>query len=291
MRYGLHVVHFGPCADPRALVSLAVDAEAAGWDGFFLWDHLLMRWPADVADPWIALAAIAARTTRLRIGTMVTPLARRRPWKVARETVTLDHLSGGRLTLGVGLGTHPEEFEDFGEPAGLKRRAAMLDEALAVLAGLWSGAPFTHEGAHYRVKAARFTPTPVQQPRIPVWVAGKWPNRAPFRRAARWDGVYPLGQGMDFNEKLAPAQIREIVAYIMAHREDDAPFDVAHEGATQGGGAAQDRDLVAPYAEAGATWWLEDINPWRFGWRGVGDWPPDTLKVMRDRVAAGPPRV
>ncbi len=291
MRYGLHIVHFGPCADPRTLVSLARDAEAAGWDGFFLWDHLVMWWQADVADPWIALAAIAASTSRIRIGPMVTPLARRRPWKLARETVTLDRLSGGRLILGVGLGTHAEEFEHFGEPAGLTHRAAMLDEALAVLASLWSGAPFSFEGEHYHVKDAHFTPSPLQKPRIPIWVAGKWPNKPPFRRAARWDGAYPLGRGMSFNEKLSPAQIREIVAYIRAHRESDAPFDVAHEGATQGGGAAQDVGLVAPYAEAGATWWLEDLNPWRFGWSGAGDWPPGVLEAMRARVLAGPPRI
>ncbi|MCZ7544028.1 MAG: LLM class flavin-dependent oxidoreductase [Anaerolineae bacterium] len=288
MQYGVYVPPFGAYAEPGTLVSLARDAEAAGWDGFFIWDHIAMWFSKTppVLDAWVTLAAIAVVTGRIRIGPLVTPLARRRPWKLARECVTLDHLSGGRLTLGVGLGEGPNEFDDLGEEADPKVRAAMLDEGLSVLTGLWTGAPFSYAGVHYRVEGAHFTPPPVQQPRIPIWVAGFWPGRAPFRRAARWDGVYPLLRG-DVPYDISPDTYREIVAYIAAHRESDAPFDVVHSnGGDPQDAPTRDLDRVAEYADAGVTWWLEQVNPWRFGWQGAGPWP---LEAMRDCVLAGPP--
>ncbi len=288
MNYGIDIPLYGPYADSRALIRLARDAEAAGWDGFFTWDDVATGGGQPLADPWIALAAIAVSTTRIRLGPMVTPLARRRPWKLARETVTLDRLSGGRLILGVGLGDDAAQFENLGEPSGLKVRAAMLDEALAVLVGLWSGAPFSFEGEHYRVKDARFTPAPMQLPRIPLWVAGRWPNKPPFRRAARWDGVFPIGRDLGLDAMLTPAQMQDVLTYTLSHRQSDAPFDMAHAGITPGRERARDGEVVAQYAEVGVTWWLEQINPWAFGWRGQGDWP---LEAMRARVRAGPPRL
>jgi len=187
MRFALYVEITGLLGYPQTLARLAREAEAAGWDGFFIWDIFGgdSAAPAPVVDPWIALAAIAATTERIRFGTMVTPLPRRRPWKLAREAVSLDHLSGGRLILGVGIGAMPEEFARFGDEPDPRKRAEMLDEGLEVLTGLWSGEPFSFHGRYYWVEEATLLPRPVQQPRIPIWVAGIWPHKPPFRRAAR----------------------------------------------------------------------------------------------------------
>src|SRR5688500_2563825 len=192
MRFGLHVPNF---AAPEELVELGVTAERAGWDGMFLWDHLYggPAFVVPMADPWVVLGALAVRTSTLRLGTSITPLARRRPQKVARESVTVDHLSNGRMVLGVGLGNPPEEYTAFGEPSAPETLAAKLDEALEVVVGLWSGEPFDHDGAEYTVEGAQFRPPPVQQPRIPVWAACVVPHRAPLVRAARWDGVVLAG--------------------------------------------------------------------------------------------------
>jgi probable F420-dependent oxidoreductase len=284
VNFALYMPPFGDFADPRTLVDLARVAEASGWDGFFLWDHVALDWAGTLVDPWIALAAVAAATERIRLGPLVTPLPRRRPWVVARQAVSLDHLSQGRSVLGVGLGILPEEFENLGEEGDLKARAAMLDEGLEVLAGLWRGEPFSYEGKHYRIHDAHFLPRPLQEPRIPIWVAGLWPARAPFRRAARWDGVFPLNQA-DLMQDLLPHQVREIAAYLREVRSSDEPFEILHRGSTSGEDRAQDLESVAAYAEAGATWWLENIHPWRFGWQGQGAWP---LDAVREYILAGP---
>jgi alkanesulfonate monooxygenase SsuD/methylene tetrahydromethanopterin reductase-like flavin-dependent oxidoreductase (luciferase family) len=192
MKFALDVSTADTYADPRLLADLAAEAEEAGWDGFFVWDAVFARPPqVPMANPWVALSAIATQTRRIRIGAMVTPLARRRPWQVARETVSLDHLSKGRLIFGVGLGYQALDFEAFGEEADPKVRGEKLDEGLEVLARLWTGNPVTFQGKHYQVKDVKFLPKPLQTPRIPIWVAGYWPNRRPFRRAAQWEGVLP----------------------------------------------------------------------------------------------------
>ena len=223
MRYALSVPNFGDFADPHVTIGLARDAEAAGWDAFFLWDHLLASNGNVVADPWTLLAAIAVSTERIRLGTMVTPLPRRRPWQVVRQIVTLDHLSGGRATLGVGLGFPPkEEFELFGESGDARVRAELLDEALDVAAGLMSGGPFSYDGRHFRLDGVEFAPRPVQSPRVPIWVAGAWPARPPFRRAARYDGVVPIAKDANGEEILIDVPtMREVVAYTDEHRTDD----------------------------------------------------------------------
>ena len=283
MNFGIDVPNHGPYSDPRWLVELAYEAEAAGWDGFFIWDHLV-RWNdrrIPVADPWIALAAIAVKTERIRLGPMVTPLARRRPWKLARETVTLDHLSGGRLILGIGLGARSTaEFKTFGDEGEPKARAAMLDEGLEVLTGLWSGEAFSYRGAYYQMEETQFRPSPVQSPRIPIWVAGTWPNKRPFRRGARWDGAFPLGVGQGQLDMMPPNVIKEAVVYLMEHRTDDAPFDIVHSGITPGKSKTDDAEIVAPYAELGVTWWLENINPER-----------GSYHKMRHRIRFGPPKI
>lgn len=280
MHYGLSLPNIGAYADARLLATLAQEAEAAGWDGFFIWDSLLVdpNRPLPVVDPWVALAAIAMTTRRIRLGPMVTPLARRRPWKLARETATLDHLSGGRLILGVGLGDPAEaEFGQFGEPTDARLRAQRLDEGLAVLTGLWSGQPFQYQGAHYQVRPAVFLPAPLQSPRIPIWAGGWWPNRAPMRRAARWDGVFPGKLGPAGVDQLTPDELRAILAYIQAHRTSDDPFDAVIAGITPGDGRGA--AVVAPYAAAGLTWWLERLDDER-----------GPIDAMRVRLRQGPPR-
>ena len=292
MYYSINTPNFGDYSDPRTLAELAHDAEEAGWDGFFIWDHILIDpHGLPMSDPWVTLAAIAMSTQRIRIGTMVTPLSRRRPWKLAREAVSIDHLSGGRLILGIGLGDPvDEEFGWFGEETDAKVRAKRLDEALDVLVGLWSGKPFSHSGEYYQLKEMTFLPTPVQSPRIPIWVGGWWPHKPPFRRAARWDGMFTLQGDKDgMFVPLTPDDLREVIAYTKTYRTSNAPFEVTLAGETPGDDKARGAEIVAPYIEAGLTWWTEDINPWRFGWKGErGTWP---IEQIRSRILAGPPKV
>jgi alkanesulfonate monooxygenase SsuD/methylene tetrahydromethanopterin reductase-like flavin-dependent oxidoreductase (luciferase family) len=289
MYYGLHLPNFGPYADVQLLCELAQEAEAAGWDGFFLWDQVarttLAPTVAPLADVWIALTAIALQTRRLRLGPLVTPLPRRRPWHLARETVTLDHLCGGRLVLGVGLGGGYFDFEALGEVSDLKVLGAMLDEGLQIVSALWSGQPFHFEGEYYHIREAQFLPPPLQQPRIPVWVAGMWPLKAPLRRAVQWDGFIPIGRDLALTEMLPPATMGEIVTEIRRRRRVEEPFEVVHFGLTSGEDLAADRTLVAAYAHVGVTWWVENIVPERWGsWE---QWP---LEAMRRRIRQGPPR-
>jgi alkanesulfonate monooxygenase SsuD/methylene tetrahydromethanopterin reductase-like flavin-dependent oxidoreductase (luciferase family) len=249
MRSGLFLPLFDELADPAMVARLSAEAEEAGWHGVFVWDQVRWGEPvAGVADPQVTLAAIATATERIRFGPMVTPLARRRPVKVARETATLDRLSGGRLTLGVGLGSDRfgSEFSITGEELDDRRRARMLDESLEILAAAWSGAPVHHRGEHYTVDGMRFLPRPVQRPGVPVWVAGYSGNAKPLRRAARYQGFFPVN--LDH-----PDQLAEIVADLTALRRTDGttdprPYDIVVE-------LEPGRD-PAPYVEAGATWWL-----------------------------------
>jgi hypothetical protein len=288
MLYGVNLPAFGDFGDPRTLAELAREAEAAGWDGFFIWDHMIFD-PSfhPMVDPWVGLSAVALSTTRLRIGTMLTPLPRRRPWKVARETVSLDRLSDGRLTLGVGIGDPVQwEFGFFGEATDAKVRAAQLDEGLEILQGLWSGEPYSFQGAHYHLDEVRFLPRPVQQ-RIPIWVGGWWPNKPPFRRAARFDGVIP-GK---LNGTLTPDEWRAIITYIGEQRPSSAPFDYVHSGPSSGVDHAADTALVASYAEVGVNWWIENIDPWRFGQSWEEPWTPEGSAQMRERIRQGPPRL
>lgn len=254
MRSGLFLPLFDALADPGVVARLCAEAEEAGWHGVFVWDNLSYVEPVvEVADPWITLAAIATATERMRLGPMVTPLARRRPAKIARETATLDRLSGGRLTLGVGLGSDEfaGEWSMTGEELDDRRRASMLDESLEILAGAWSGEPVHHRGDHYTVDGIRFLPRPIQRPGVPVWVAGYYGKPRPLRRAARYQGFFPLG--VDH-----PEQLGEIVADLAARRREaglDAaePYDVVI--------ALEPGEDPAPYASAGATWWLVSF-PW-----------------------------
>jgi alkanesulfonate monooxygenase SsuD/methylene tetrahydromethanopterin reductase-like flavin-dependent oxidoreductase (luciferase family) len=251
MRSGLFLPPFDGLADPAVVARLAAEAEQAGWHGVFVWDHVRWREPVvEVADPWIVLAAVATATERVRLGPMVTPLARRRPVKVARETATLDRLSGGRLTLGVGLGNDRSgELSITGEELDDRRRAGMLDESLEILAAAWSGERVRHRGEHYTVTGMRFLPRPVQRPGVPVWVAGFPGNPRPLRRAVRHNGFFPVN--LDH-----PDQLAEVVAELVALREQAGsdggePFDVV--------AALPPGADPAPYAAAGGTWWLVEF--------------------------------
>ena len=290
MRFGIYCPNFGSFGDPRVVGEFAQEAEQAGWDGLFLWDHISRAFETPVADPWISLAAASMMTSRIKLGALVTPMPRRRPWKLARETTTLDHLCDGRLVLGVGIGSSggkDVEWASFGEELDLRTRAAMLDEGLEVLTRLWSGERFDFDGAHYQVRGAQFLPTPVQTPRIPIWVAGYWPNTRPFERAAKWDGVFPLFRpGGESGDDVQ--QLRDCIRYVQDQRGNDE-FDVVHLAApTPGNQPERAREIVEPYAEAGATWWLERFTPDEFGAKWTGPWP---YEAMLERLSAGPPPV
>jgi alkanesulfonate monooxygenase SsuD/methylene tetrahydromethanopterin reductase-like flavin-dependent oxidoreductase (luciferase family) len=273
MRYGVTLPAFSEWSDPRTVMEIATNAEAAGWDGFFLWDHVTWN-PAwggtpPMADPWMCLAAAATATSRVIIGPIVTPLPRRRTQIVAREIVTLDHLSAGRALLGVGLG-EAFEYEAFGE--SLHDGGARLDEALIVLTALLSGDAVDFVGAHLVVHSPPALPRPVNGT-IPIWVGGQWPNRAPFRRAAHYDGAVPRKRGQERGEVFTVADLEAIRGVI--GRDDD--FDYVMSGLTA---SPDDTDQIRAWKAAGATWWLEAIYP--FG---------GAAEKMRDRVRAGPPAV
>jgi alkanesulfonate monooxygenase SsuD/methylene tetrahydromethanopterin reductase-like flavin-dependent oxidoreductase (luciferase family) len=272
LRYGFVI----PKGSPRVVSELAREVEKAGWDGAFYWDGIFVG-DLETYDPWVVMAAMAMRTERVRIGAVLTPPARRRPWKLARETVALDHLSGGRLVLPVGLGALDDGgFSKVGEPTDKKVRARLLDESLEILTGLWSGEPFSYEGDHYRLEEMTFLPSPVQRPRIPVWVVGAWPSRRSMGRALRYDGVLVAAVG---NSSVTPETIREISEYAEKNRAGTGPFDIIWEGQTPGEDPERAASIVLPYAEAGATWWIE--SPWS---------PPNEPDDLRVRIKQGPPR-
>jgi len=265
MRFAVDVPNFGDFADPGVFADLARRAEGAGWDGLFVWDHVTHRKELlrTIADPWVLLTAAALATRTIRLGTMVTPVARRRVSKLAREVTTLDRLTGGRMILGVGLGSPvKDEFGTFGETTDARELAVRLDEGLEALHLLWSGQPVTFHGQHVVVDDVVFVPTPVQRPRVPVWVGGRWPARPPMRRAARWDGAVPILEPRDNGKPRQPdaATVREIHAFLADCRTeaglDAEPFDLVMSGTSPADpGAAA--DLVGPLEQAGATWWNE----------------------------------
>lgn len=287
MQYGIVLPTMGPGGDARTVAELAHDAEEAGWDGVFIWDCMSIKRynPRDEVtyDSWIVMAAIAMRTERVHFGPMITPLSRRRPWKVARETVTLDHLSNGRMILPVGLGTLDDGgFAKVGEKTDRKQRAQILDESLDILTGLWSGKPFSYDGEHYHIQEMTFTPPPVQAPRIPIWVVGAWPRMKSMRRTLRYDGVIPALMKEDGSfDNMTPADISALQSYIAEQHTAQTPFDIVYEGETPADDSERAIAIVRPYIEAGITWWLESV------WA-----TPETqggVEGMRTRIRQGPP--
>jgi alkanesulfonate monooxygenase SsuD/methylene tetrahydromethanopterin reductase-like flavin-dependent oxidoreductase (luciferase family) len=264
MRFGVTLPNVGMYGDARMLGEIASAAESAGWDGVFVWDTL--HYDADenpVCDAWIALAAMAMRTERIKLGTMVAAPTRRRPWKVARETATLDHLSHGRFIFGVGAGDgNDRAFTHFGEERDVKERAKILDESLAVLQGLWSGRPFSYSGEHYRVEEITFLPPPIQTPRIPIWIAGMWPRIGPMTRASHFDGVTAFTKRDDGTSgDLTPAEIQQLKRFMEEHHTAPTSFDIV-TGARVFDAVADEsaRELLRAYAAAGVTWCLEYVG-------------------------------
>ena len=279
MQYGLSLPTGGECGHPSFLVDLACRAEEVGWEGVFLEDYVCYQ--GDPATPtcntWIALSAIAARTQRIRLGTEVTPLARRRPWNVAREAAGIDQLSRGRMILGVGLGDTGEavgvdaSFTRFGEESDPRRRGELLDEALEIIAGLWTGQPFSFRGKHFAIDGVTFLPRPVQEPRIPIWIGGGYPNPRPTRRAARWDGscLYRETYGGPW-EDMTPDDVRAL-----RRAAGDRPYTIAVGGSGRGEDWDAQREHIRAVAEAGADWWIEWV-------------PPSDRQTMSESVERGP---
>lgn len=259
MKHALFVPNFGAFAEPQVFADLAGQAEAAGWDGLYIWDHILIEDGTPMCDPWVAMAAAATLTTSIRLGPMVTPTPRRHPWKLAREVVSLDRLSQGRVDLGVGIGDPPEvEYGSFGHETDSRIRADKLDESLELITGLWTGEPYAFNGVHYQLEERTFLPTPVQKPRVPIWVAATWPNKRPFRRAARWDGVFPLKVGPTGFVDMSYDDIADMMTYVRAHRTAESPFEFI-----AGNNDAPNRSLD-DLGDLGVTWLfynLWDIEP------------------------------
>jgi hypothetical protein len=275
MKYGFVL----PYGDARVAADFARDAEEAGWDGFFVWE------PVWGVDAWVSLAAAAIQTERIRLGTLLSPLSRMRPWKLASEAATLDNLSGGRVILSVGLGAVETGFHEFGEETDRKTRAELLDESLDIITGLWTGQPFQYDGKHYQVRPTEFMPPspPVQQPRIPIWVVGAWPRMKSMQRVLRYDGLLPNVLTDDGEHRqVTPDDLRHIGVYIEANRTAETPFDIVMEGETPGEDPVAGAGIVQQWAQAGATWWIEAL------WNETRDEPG--LKNVHTRLLQGPPR-
>jgi len=265
-----------PFGDARDAANLATAAEASGWDGFFVWDSV---WGVDAA---VMLAAAAMNTGSIRLGTMITPVSRHRPWKLAGEWAALDNLSGGRMILSVGLGAIDTGFEAFGEVVDKRQRAELLDEGLEIVTGLWAGQPFSYQGRHYTVQPTDFMvpAPPVQQPRVPIWVVGAWPRQRSMQRAARWDGLLPnkLNEQGE-HEKATPEDIAVMRDYLIKERGNSGlqGFDIVVEGKTPGNDPEAAAAELRPWESAGATWWIE------------ADWQADKAEQVLKRIQQGPP--
>jgi alkanesulfonate monooxygenase SsuD/methylene tetrahydromethanopterin reductase-like flavin-dependent oxidoreductase (luciferase family) len=262
MRFALSAPNVG---DPAELVRLGIDAERVGYDAYFLWDHIHLRreLALDVHDPWVVLGAVAHATSTIRLGALVTPLARRRPWKLAKEIVTLDHLSAGRVVVGVGLGNPDhDDFGAFGDPEQRRARADRLDEGLGLLDRFLRGGAVQHDGPHFHVDAD-LRPPARQQPRPPIWVAATAPHRRPLVRATRWEGIVPISSELDL---MSP----DDVAGYLRGIERPAQWDVV---ATWAPGYPVDE-----YAAAGVTWLVRST------------WPdPGWLERLRAEALSAPP--
>ena len=274
MKYGFVL----PQGDARTAAEFANQAERCGWDGFFVWE------PVWGIDAWVCLTAAAMQTEQIMLGTMLSPLSRMRPWKVASETATLDNLSKGRVILSVGLGALDTGFSDFGEITDRKTRAELLDESLDILTNLWAGNPFAQPGKHYQVEITEKTlsppPPPAQKPRIPIWVVGAWPSIKSMQRVLRYDGLLPNVLDEKGKVRMSPPtadEIREMNEFITTNRKQNTPFDIVMEGQTPGDDRQGALDIIEPYAQVGVTWWIE------------AHWSTPEPEQVLIRIKQGPP--
>ncbi|PWI46794.1 LLM class flavin-dependent oxidoreductase [Candidatus Heimdallarchaeota archaeon B3_Heim] len=273
MKYGFVF----PKSDVKKGIEYAQVAEKSGWDGFFVWESLYG------VDAWITLTAIACKTERIRIGTMITPLSRMRPWKVASELVTLDTISNGRVTLSVALGAIDTGFAEFGEEIERKIRAELLDEGLEIITNLWEG-NFEYNGKHYQTRKSAFferhpPPSLVQHPRIPIWVVAAWPWKKSMARSLKYDGILPVIMSKKGKfEEITPEYIQQISNFIEKERPTTNGFDIVIEGTTPSNDLSKAKDIVRPFEEAGGTWWIESM------------WEVDTLDPVMKRLEEGPPK-
>jgi alkanesulfonate monooxygenase SsuD/methylene tetrahydromethanopterin reductase-like flavin-dependent oxidoreductase (luciferase family) len=283
MHYMINIGAAGPGRDPRGMAELAALAEASGWDGVLLEDYLVYQGirGTPTYDPWITLAAMAIATTHIRIGTLVTPLPRRRPWRLAHEAITLDHLSGGRVVLGIGAGDSKEaSFVAAGEPTDPRVRAEMLDEGLEILAGLLHGEPVSYDGKHSHVDGLTLAPRPVQEPRIPIWIGGDWLVGGVRRRLTRWDGccIYVGTPGSAADRPITADDVRDIRALVERERSSADGFAICVGGLVRGSDPERERAHVRSLAAAGATWWNEWI-------------PLCAPEQAREAISRGPLRI
>ncbi len=273
MKFSISLMNFDYLGDVNTVADLALEAEDAGWDAVFLSDHVNWIDKGFHVDPWIALGLIADRTKRVLMGTAVTPIARRRPTKLAREILTLHQLSGGRFVFGAGNGIWDSEYDDLGDASDMKVRAEMLDEGLELLQKTWTGDAFQHQGKYYRAKGQTFCPGGAD---IPIWLAASWPNRKPFRRAVRFDGV--MAMNADFRNPLSLEDVREMKRFIVGQRDSNQPFHIG-VGLNTTADALADIERAQAYESAGADWWQEGVFPFA-----------ENIDVLRGIVRRGPPR-
>lgn len=269
-----------PRADILKAIEFAKAAERANWDAFFVWE------PTYGIDAWVTLAAIATQTEKIRLGTLLSPISRMRPWKIASETLTLDILSNGRINLCIGLGAIDTGFEVFGEETERKKRTELLDEGLDIMNKLWSREFSDYQGKHYQMDGFKECvffkrhppPKLIQNPRIPIWVVGAWPRKKSMQRALYYDGIIPTIKTKQGKfEEITPKHIREIKTYIENHRQSISLFDIIVEGQTPGDKPEVASTIVKPFAKAGATWWIESI------------WTSTDINHLLNRVKQGPP--
>ncbi|MHA2032522.1 MAG: LLM class flavin-dependent oxidoreductase [Candidatus Kariarchaeaceae archaeon] len=280
MKFGLYFPNFGNFFGfAENYTMLAELAEESGWDGLFIWDHILGsgRKSPPTVDPWVALTVMASNSTKIKVGTTVTPLPRRRPWKLARETVSIDHLSKGRLILSVGLGEPLAiEYGAFGEEKNPRILGEKLDESLDILQGLWSGEEFSYSGKHYQINNVQFLPESYQQPRIKIWVGGQWNYKKPFIRGAKYDGMFPLKKG--FRGKFSDKEISDLYKFLESRRQTMENYDLVTLAGTSGNNTKEDYEKISYLSEKGFTWALEYLG---------GSF---TSKKVMDKIKTGPPR-
>lgn len=281
MKFGLDIPITGDYSIEQ-VINLAKEAEKNGWDGFFLWDILLDSQKPDIStlDPIVTLATVAQATSTIKIGIMLIPIARRRPWKVAKELITIDHLSKGRLIAGIGLGFNKKDFSAFGEVEDDKIRAEKLDESLEILTGFLEGERVFFKGKHYQVNGVQLNPPSYQKPRIPIWLGGLWPHRKPFRRAARFEGMYPGMPDPNTNSSediMKPADLHAIRDYVAKYRTSVDGFDLMHYGDISADYEKEKQNLEE-WSNAGLTWWSQ-----------ANDFA--SFQEHRERILAGPPKL